>query len=342
MMLDPKRRPACLALAWCVSVCAGAAHAVEDTDEALLQTIRQVMVEAALSADTRVSASSWLDSHGSLREAQRFTSDVQMRDLTVRSVSRPTDSTRCEALQSHTPLMQVMRVGMDLSPALSLEQRYLAQLVGRDARARLLTTIALAKHWRVMSDVAYAQAYDRLQYGHGEEYVQWRLQLTVLPTFSSRSHDVSPLTLQWQVQIPGQATPWFVLRQEVVPARATVDGVTPTIDQDMAQSIEQAVNGLVERLDQRLACDPQPFAVQTAEGERWTINAGQTAGLKVGDRVLLADARVLPAHALEQGSLDAAVLAEVQSVTPYRAQLRPLTPIRSQPTTDWVAWPYTY
>ena len=72
------------------------------------------------------------------------------------------------------------------------------------------------------------------------------------------------------------------------------------------------------------------------------IRAGDMSGLRVGDRVLLTDPRQLPQHALEPQALDSAVLAEVKSVSAYRAELKQVAGRKQKFNSSWVAWPYTY
>ena len=66
------------------------------------------------------------------------------------------------------------------------------------------------------------------------------------------------------------------------------------------------------------------------------------SGLRVGDRVLLTDPRHLPEHALEPQALDAAVLAEVKSVSAYQSELKQVAGKAQKNKGPWVAWPYTY
>ena len=53
-----------------------------------LNAIRSAMVEAAMKSNTRVSATSWMDSDGALRELNRFSSEIKVRELQVRKYSR--------------------------------------------------------------------------------------------------------------------------------------------------------------------------------------------------------------------------------------------------------------
>ena len=127
------------------------------------------------------------------------------------------------------------------------------------------------------------------------------------------------------------------------PARSTINAATPRIDASMARAIEQSVTALTQALEERLACDPQVMTLNQEDG-RLVVSAGDLSGLRVGDRVVLADPRHLPQHVLEPQALDAAVLAEVKSVSAHRAELKPVTGRKQKhkPSTAWVAWPYTY
>jgi hypothetical protein len=110
---------------------------------------------------------------------------------------------------------------------------------------------------------------------------------------------------------------------------------------ETAVAIERAVAALSSQLDKQLACEPQSFAVEQSNG-RLSLNAGGNAGLRVGDKLMLADASVLPRHTLEPEALDAAVLVEVKSVTPYQAELKQVAGRKQNFKGAWVAWPYTY
>ena len=165
-----------------------AAKAAELNPEQRLQAIRQALVEAAMKSNTRVSATSWMDTNGALRELNRFSSEIKVRDLQVTRYGRdeaqepeaevvavatePVEPVRCSAPQAKTAVMHVMSVGMDLSPSLSASQRYTAQQVGLAARQRVLQAASQAQHWRLMTDPVYTRTYDRLIHGHGEERVQ--------------------------------------------------------------------------------------------------------------------------------------------------------------------------
>ena len=327
--------------------------------EERLKAIRGAMVDAAMKSNTRVSATSWMEGDGKLRELNRFSSEIKLRDLQVAQYVRDagqqpqaelavTNSIeavkpgRCEAPQAKAPLRQVMTVSLELSQGLDPVQRYPAQQLGFVARTRLMQAAARSERWRLISTQAQPRTYDRLIHGHGEEHVQWHAQLTVTPVpLAGVSDDYSAFGLALQVSGPGQRQAWFTAQEIVVPSLPTQSYGTPKLDADSHAVIARAVTALVQQLEKQLACEPQTFAVEQSNG-RLSLNAGSHAGLRVGDKLMIADPSVLPRHTLEPGALDAAVLAEVKSVTPYQAEIKQVAGRKQKFNGAWVAWPYTY
>jgi len=335
------------------------ATAADLSPQERLNAIRSAMVEAAVKSNTRVSATSWMESDGKLRELNRFSSEIKLRDLQVARYSRDagqqpqaelavTNSVeavqlnRCDAPQAKAPLRQVMTVGLDLSPGLAPAQRYPAQQLGLIARTGLLQAATRSERWRLISSQAQPRTYDRLIHGHGEEHVQWHAQLTITPVpMAGVSDDLSAFGLSLQVSGPGQRQGWFTAEEVVAPSMPQQAHGTPKIDTETHAAIGRAVSAMVQQLEKQLSCEPQTFAVERKEG-RLTLNAGSNAGLRVGDKLMIADPSVLPRHTLEPGALDAAVLAEVKSVTPYQAEIKQVAGRKQKFNGAWVAWPYTY
>jgi hypothetical protein len=235
-----------------------------------------------------------------------------------------------------------MTVGMDLSPGLVPAQRYQAQQVGMAARTRLMQAASRADRWRVISTQAQPRTYDRLIHGHGEENVQWHAQLTVTPVpLAGVSDDFSAFGLTLVINGPDKRQGWFTAEEVVVPSVPTQSYGTPKMDTDTNAAIARAVNHMAAQLEQQLACEPQAFTVEQTNG-RLAINAGSNAGLRVGDKLMIADPTVLPRHTLEPGALDAAVLAEVKSVSAYQSEIKQVAGRKQKFKGAWVAWPYTY
>lgn len=349
----------------CASVALGAlcgfgtaAHAQELKPEQRLEAIRAALVEAAMKSNTRVSTSSWMDTRGALLELNRFSSEIRLRDIQIGQYKKTNDVEKvelskstlesispvsCIAPRARSPIRHVMRVSLDLASSIAPEHHYLAQKIGFAARQQALLASAQTQHWRLMTDAAYKRTYERLIYGQGEESVQWSLQLTVLPArVNLNTGDNPAFILAWQVQ-PGPNKPvWFGAQNLLFGVTIPSAYGTPKLDVDTLTSIEMTVNNMVKELDRQLACDPQSFAVEKNEDGQLVLQAGRTSGLRVGDQIVLADARVLPGRAIESGALDAAVLAEVKSVTDYQAEIRQVAGKKQTFQGGWVAWPFIY
>lgn len=332
--------------------------AADLSSEERLKAIRSAMVDAAMKSNTRVSATSWMESDGQLRELNRFSSEVKLRDLQVtqyvRDAGREPQAelvaanvevvkpSRCEAPQAKAALRQVMTVGLTVSSGLPAAQRYQAQQVGFVARTHLLQSAARSERWRLITTQAQTRAYDRLSYGQGEEHVQWHAQLSVTPApLGATTDDYAAFGLTLQVNGPGQRQAWFNAQEVVIPSLPTQTHGTPKIDTDTMVAIDRAVAAMTAQLEAQLSCEPQSFSVSQS-GDRLSLNAGANAGLRVGDKLMLADASVLPRYTLEPGALDAAVLAEVKSVTAYQAEIKQVAGRKQKIKGAWVAWPYTY
>jgi hypothetical protein len=299
-----------------------------------------------------------MDSQGAVRDLNRFSSEIKLRDLQVAEYSRDNNNEprarlaktqvemvmpqRCQAPQAKAPLRHVMSLGLEVSPQFIPAQRSEAQLVGRQTRARLIDAAVQAQHWRLMSDMVQTRAYDRALMGHGEEGLQWHLHLSVVPANYYTTEGKSGYLMRWQAtQTASSKAPLqgeYVLG--ITPPAYTAGG--PRVNEDLTRSIEAQVKRLVQHIDVQLSCDPASFAVVPSDDGKWMLTAGAKAGLRVGDTVLLSDPRVLPQHALEVGALDGAVLAEVKSVSAYQAEIKQVAGRAIKNRGSWVAWPYTY
>lgn len=326
--------------------------------EQRLEAIRAALVEAAMKSNTRVSTSSWMDTRGALLELNRFSSEIRLRDIqigqykktnnveTVELSNRTLESVAavsCTAPRARSPIRHVMRVSLDLASSIAPEHHYLAQKIGFAARQHALQASSQTQHWRLMTDAAYKRTYERLIYGQGEESVQWSLQLTVLPArVNLNTGDHPAFILAWQVQSGPNKPVWFGAQNLLFGVTIPKSYGTPKLDVDTLSSIEMTVNNMVKELDRQLACDPQSFAVEKNEDGQLVLHAGKTSGLRVGDQIVLADARLLPGRAIESGALDAAVLAEVKSVSDYQAEIRQVAGKKQTFQGGWVAWPFIY
>lgn len=326
--------------------------------EQRLEAIRAALVEAAMKSNTRVSTTSWMDTRGALLELNRFSSEIRLRDIqigqyqktntveTVELSNRTLESVApvsCIAPRARSPIRHVMRVSLDLASSIAPEHHYLAQKIGFAARQQAVQASAQSQHSRLMTDAAYKRTYERLIYGQGEESVQWSLQLTVLPARMDLNTGENPaFILAWQVQAGPNKPVWFGAQNLLFGVTIPKSYGSPKLDVDTLSSIEMTVNNMVKELDRQLACDPQSVAVEKNEDGQLVLHAGRTSGLRVGDQIVLADARLLPGRAIESGALDAAVLAEVKSVSDYQAEIHQVAGKKQTFQGGWVAWPFIY
>ena len=333
-------------------------QASELKPEERLQAIRQALVEAAMQSHTRVTATSWMDSQGALREFNRFSSEIKLRDLQLAQYSRganqepraqlaktvvePVLPQRCHAPMAKAPLRHVMSLGFEVSTQFIPSQRLEAQQLARFARERLVLRANEAQHWRLVTDPVHARAYDRAMYGHGEEKLQWHLQFSVMPTDHYTTDGKAGYVLRWQAR--SAASGRAAIRGEaLLDITPSVQGVgTPKVSDELLRHIDRQIVLMVQDMEQQLSCDPPTMTVIPGDKGRFTLTAGEKAGLRVGDKVMLSDPRVLPQHALEVGALDGAVLAEVKSVSAYQSELKHVAGRALKNQGAWVAWPYTY
>lgn len=334
------------------------AAAADLSGEERLAAIREALVDAALKSTTHVSASSWMDSDGVLQEYNRFNSDIKVRELEVKTSHGAADKTAqtevvagqtqavpvdaCAAPMAKHKLGHVMTIGVNVSPDLLPAQRYRGQQIEHYALEKLLAASTASPSWRLVVAAPHSRAYDRMVYSRGEEDIQLHMQLTIAPVAQGRTvDDLGSFNLVWQVTSLTQARPrWQSSDVIVSPVQTSAVG-SNSMTFDTLDAIDQAIKRMVAQLDTQLACEPPSFAVVQEQG-RLMVKAGKTAGLRVGDKVVLANSELLPQRALEAGALNASMLAEVTSVSVYQAEVKPLTKRVKSNDGAWLAWPYTY
>lgn len=344
----------------CLAALAGGGMPVlaGEADEAKLGAIRAALVDAALDARTQVRVTQWMDSRGALQQYNRFSSEIRLRDLrlasqTVRDASpkavaqlaaqaEPVTAGGCASPAARSRLRHMVSSHMALSGDLMPAQRFLAQQGGRLALEALIAVAADQPHWRLVPGMELTRAYERRLQGYGAELLPWQIELRVEALgVDATDHEQPHLALHWRLRNRLNGAVWLQRRDMLPPPSTSLNATTPRADATMLQAITRSVRGFAAEVDRRFSCEPQPLPLVVQDGQL-TVQAGALAGLKVGDRVLLADARHLPQHVLEPSSLDAAVLAEVKSVTAFAADLQQVAGPKQRLSDAWVVWPYTY
>ena len=342
----------------CISLLAISA---ELTSEERLQAIRSSMIEEAMKSDTRVTSTSWMETNGALREMNRFSSEIKLKDLQVKEYVRDADqqpranlikvsqekvgaTSSCQASLAKAPLLQLMNVGLSVSSDIPSKQKYVAQKIGIIAKEAIFQVTNQSNRWHLTKSTAQNNSYNRNLVGRGEEQIGWHLLISVEPApIGYTTGEVAGYVLRWSIQDSVNGTNWYSKKQELVFWDKKNDALNiPKVDKDLAEDIYRSATEFSSEVDSKLACDPQGFAFVKSGPNKLTINAGVQAGLRVGDKLMLTDAKLLPKHALEADALESAVLAEVKSVSSYQAELKQVAGRKQKFQGTWVAWPYTY
>jgi len=110
-------------------------------------------------------------------------------------------------------------------------------------------------------------------------------------------------------------------------------GLSPASQAQLAQQVQ----AWSQALQRQLACQTV-MADVTQAGAQVRINAGSAAGVRVGDEWVIAHDQNGVQRALEPGAAAQTVLAKVQSVGEYYAQLRPVSGNTQNISNAWTAW----
>lgn len=351
--------------------------------EAQLQAIRDALVEKAMSANTRVSATSWLNERGELMEASQFRTDMQVRGVRVLEYMGGEEAKAVVDAAAATPGAQgdqlVCRDPQDGQPwrhPLSLRvqpvapqdpqvgalvwqaTRWLESALRSQAQsegAMLDTAMApvprnryeealwsapqprspmvLSVRLRVTSGWAEGMAWARL--------TRWESRAREWMGWAEGDRQAMTLRLEWSLGRAGEA----LLLHQVVdvpltalanqrPGRHWSDDTRALLAQEVGYRW-QAIQGMLD-------CEPLMFEARGLVDGQVMVMAGQDAGLRVGDRLVLVDGRHIPKRLLEADAAPHLALLEVQQVQGQRAQARQVAGPRltSDAAAQWVAMPY--
>ena len=113
---------------------------------------------------------------------------------------------------------------------------------------------------------------------------------------------------------------------------------SPGLSPAAQAQVEQQVQAWSQALQTQLRCQAVMADVTQAAAAQVRINVGSAAGVRVGDEWVLAHDQNGVQRALEPGAAAQTVLAKVQAVGEYYAQLRPLNDTKQTIQTTWTAW----
>jgi hypothetical protein len=127
--------------------------------------------------------------------------------------------------------------------------------------------------------------------------------------------------------------------ETTLPIKAADDNWgAPAISTSTREELARQMQRWRNELAHHLGCLPVVADVVQAAGSQLRINIGSAAGLQVGDEWVVANDHNAVQRALEPGIVDQTVLAQVQSVGPYSAELRAIAGAKQNVQTNWTAW----
>jgi hypothetical protein len=105
------------------------------------------------------------------------------------------------------------------------------------------------------------------------------------------------------------------------------------------ESVQNQINEWRDQTTQMLSCQPIVPAVTAVAGAQLQINAGALTGVRKGDELLIANPARFPAEMAGKQGAPQTVLASVQSVSAYSAQLVVAAGPAQTVQPQWRAWP---
>lgn len=341
MLLRPSQWLVCGLLFWQATQGLCAEGPAASSAQARLEQARDMLVEQAMRASTRVDALSWVDASGRLQEHQSMRQSVQWPPL----LGAPAGQAPRDLVQEDPLASQSCPGGAGLHPTLALRTQWPVRLPLK-VRERLQDTLNLQwlgteaqRPWRMFRSVQPAPgmgAYERLLLSPPVQTSPWQVEvrLDLLPATEPRS-----LRLAWHMAVTGKDRVLSQNRAELsLPLHLQPWGAAEWTDEAWTR-IEQLLQDWADQLNHQFACvRPQPEVVADAAGH-WMLDMGSLAGLHVGDEWALVDPASLPERTLEAGAIGQMVVARVVRLEAMRAELTLVAGEARLPRVGWVAHP---
>ena len=251
-------------------------------------------------------------------------------------------------------------------------ERYDWTMLLSQVRARFVSQTAVSRKWSLTSPTRMPeQTYERLLTGVQPDQMPYQMLLELLP---SGALGVEPMRLaRDRASGPARATRAvinylsdepprrdpipFVIRlsvierssqvlmwQDTVPLfypESEIKSTSQPLPPGLLSELDRVLHKWHDRLDNSFGCKPQQFNVLQENANGWTINGGQTAGLSIGDQLLLINREHLPARILEADSGQHMALVEVIGIKSGSALIKKLAgPKDMSRSGDWVATPF--
>ena len=311
-----------------------------------LEQARQLLLEQALKASTRVESLSWIDAGGRLQEHQSMRQAVIWPALQ----GQPAQRQASRDLMRETPATQdgcPADVGpKNLHPTLALQTHWpdrlpagIQERLNESLRLEWMGNDTGLRHWRMHSGAKLPDnlgSYERwlLSPPAQNSRMQAQLQLELLDSPTPQTQ-----RLAWRFAVSQQDRLLHEQRTELeLPVRRHSWGSTEWTAEAW-QLVHQQLQQWTAVLDQQLACVRPQAEVVASTGKHWTLNMGRLAGMRVGDEWALVDPAWLPERSLESGAIAQMVVARVERLEDMRAELVLVAGEATLPRHGWVAHP---
>jgi hypothetical protein len=240
------------------------------------------------------------------------------------------------------------------------------------AKSKLFARATAGRKWSLApTTLVPTNAYDRALSGATPDIAPYHMQLELLPSGALGIEAIRPANTKPVLQkvvsatrdffsddAPRRTPVPFVMRlsvverssqrllwQEAVPLffpAAELSTTSQPLPPGLLSELDRVLDSWQDKMDTDFGCKPQQFNVMPESAVNgWVINGGQTAGLAIGDQLLLMNREFLPARILEPDSAQHLALAEVVSVDNGKAIIRKLAGPRDIARSgDWIATPF--
>ncbi len=180
--------------------------------------------------------------------------------------------------------------------------------------------------------------YEQALLGRGEQRVTWQLHVRLEPASDEISKapglkvvSVLENRLDSRLSFEHAELLWFESNPET-PTSAALSSV-------MLAQVEGLSMILKQWFEDQLSCIPPQFEVTKWTGSQLNVSAGTANGLRVGDKFVVVDPKLIPSRALQANALQHMAMAQVQSVSLYSAQLKQVAGPSLNGVIHWVAIP---
>lgn len=319
-----------------------------------LEAIRSSLIQAALDGPTEVKSTSWIDESGSLKESSSFTSGMQVRGVRVLSYGRDEDGQNRAKLSADgknnlsTPactkstfadkmaVWHHMTVDFGLASNMNGRERFNANQIIQDLRRNILMSGNQSRLVHFGDMTLPATRYEQVLVGKGEEYIPWRVKVNL--SVSSDSLPSAPTYLA-RFEVSERTLPevFMAYEQKISLDSNPLDSTPRPLSPVVMEEVQVISDGFIKALETKVACAPPQFQVLKMQSDTYRINGGAVSGLRVGDRLVVADKDKIPNRVLEPAALDKMAMTQVTSVSGYYADLKQIAGPKLTGSAQWVA-----